>query len=91
MLKKWLLALFCFVYFSYQAFAQQQTKNGAAEIEGKIDALMSKMTLEEKVGQLNQYTGDRLATGPVSPSTTKFEDIEIILMADGMGEEIFSC
>jgi len=76
MLKKWLLALFCFVYFSYQAFAQQQTKNGAAEIEGKIDALMSKMTLEEKVGQLNQYTGDRLATGPVSPSTTKFEDIK---------------
>jgi len=76
MLKKRLLALFCFVYFSHQAFAQQQTKNSAAEIESKIDALMSKMTLEEKVGQLNQYTGDRLATGPVSPSTTKFEDIK---------------
>jgi len=76
MLKKRLLALFCFVYFSYQTFAQQQIKNSAAEIESKIDALMSKMTLEEKVGQLNQYTGDRLATGPVSPSTTKFEDIK---------------
>jgi beta-glucosidase len=27
------------------------------EIEKKIDVLMSKMTLEEKVGQMNQYNG----------------------------------
>ncbi|WP_448702638.1 beta-glucosidase BglX [Mucilaginibacter sp. AW1-3] len=74
MLKKRLLALFCFVYFGYPAFAQN--KNSAAEIENKIDALMSKMTLEEKVGQLNQYTGDRLATGPLSPNSTKTEDIK---------------
>lgn len=70
------MALFCFVYFSLQVIAQQQNKNSATDIERKIDALMLKMTLEEKVGQLNQYTGDRLATGPVSPSTTKFEDIK---------------
>src|SRR5476651_2443230 len=76
MLKKRLLALFCFVYFSHQAFAQQQTKNSAAEIENKITALMAKMTLEEKVGQLNQYTGDRLATGPVTPNSSKFQDIK---------------
>ena len=30
----------------------------------KIDALMSKMTLEEKIGQMNQYNGFWNATGP---------------------------
>ena len=33
----------------------QQTINPT--IEKKIDSLMSKMTLEEKVGQMNQYNG----------------------------------
>ena len=34
------------------------------EIEKKIDLLMSKMTLEEKVGQMNQYNGFWDVTGP---------------------------
>lgn len=32
----------------------------------KIDALLAKMTLDEKIGQLNQYNGDWQATGPVT-------------------------
>lgn len=32
--------------------------------EGKIDALLKKMTLEEKVGQLNQYSSTFDVTGP---------------------------
>ena len=28
-----------------------------AEMESKIDALLQKMTLDEKIGQLNQQTG----------------------------------
>ncbi|OCX52745.1 glycosyl hydrolase [Mucilaginibacter sp. PPCGB 2223] len=76
MFKKRFLALFCLAGISCVAFAQQQNKNSAADIESKIDALMAKMTLEEKVGQLNQYTGDRLATGPFSPNSTKTEDIK---------------
>lgn len=35
-------------------------------IEKKIDALLKQMTLEEKIGQLNQYSGDNQATGPVN-------------------------
>lgn len=34
------------------------------DIEKKIDALMAKMTLEEKVGQMNQYNGFWDVTGP---------------------------
>jgi len=45
-------------------------------IDDKVNELISKMTLEEKVGQLNQYTGDRLATGPVTANSTKYEDIK---------------
>ena len=45
-------------------------------IEKKIDVLMAKMTLQEKIGQLNQYTGDRAATGPVTPNGTKTQDIK---------------
>jgi len=32
----------------------------------KVDALLKKMTLAEKIGQLNQYNGDWEATGPVT-------------------------
>jgi beta-glucosidase len=55
--------------------AQQQTAH-AADIEKRIDVLMSKMTIEEKIGQLNQYTGDRAATGPVTTNSSKFDDIK---------------
>jgi beta-glucosidase len=37
----------------------------AASIEQRISALLAQMTLEEKVGQLNQYSGREL-TGPAS-------------------------
>jgi beta-glucosidase len=36
-----------------------------ADIEQRISALLAQMTLEEKVGQLNQYSG-REVTGPAS-------------------------
>ncbi|RAJ16424.1 beta-glucosidase BglX [Olleya aquimaris] len=34
-------------------------------IEDKVDALLAKMTLEEKIGQMNQYNGFWDVTGPV--------------------------
>jgi beta-glucosidase len=35
-------------------------------IDRKVEALLKQMTLEEKIGQLTQYSGDRQATGPVT-------------------------
>ena len=49
------------------------------EIEKKIDLLMSKMTLEEKVGQMNQYNGFWDVTGPAPVGGTaeqKYENIK---------------
>lgn len=35
-------------------------------IDQKVETLLNKMTLEEKIGQLNQLNGDWAATGPVT-------------------------
>ena len=40
-------------------------------IDQKVTELMAKMTLEEKIGQLNQYNDDITATGPITKYTDK--------------------
>ncbi|MFV0505188.1 MAG: beta-glucosidase BglX [Bacteroidales bacterium] len=52
------------------------TKEEKSSIDTKVDELLSKMTIEEKVGQLNQYTGNWQATGPVVRDTTKYTQIK---------------
>lgn len=42
----------------------------------KVDSVLNLMTLDEKIGQLNQYTGNYQATGPVVEDTTKIEQIK---------------
>ena len=60
------LFFICFsvVFFSASkgVFAQQQQV--ADPIEIKVKALLAKMTLDEKIGQMNQYNGFYEATGP---------------------------
>lgn len=45
-------------------------------IDQKVTELMAKMTLEEKIGQLNQYTGDNAATGPITINPNKQAEIK---------------
>ena len=45
-------------------------------IDQKVDALLKQMTLEEKIGQLNQYTGDNQATGPITINPHKESEIK---------------
>ena len=45
-------------------------------IDQKVDALLKQMTLEEKIGQLNQYTGDNQATGPITINPNKESEIK---------------
>lgn len=52
-----------FLLLSPNIFAQQAEKF--------VTDLMSKMTLEEKIGQLNQYSGEWATTGPVTPDGDK--------------------
>ncbi len=62
----WILLLFSF----NQSFAQLSASDNK-----RVENLMKKMTLEEKIGQLNQYTGNFLADTPVITAEFKNEDI----------------
>ncbi len=68
-----LLVLLALLAFS-TAGAQTRTMT-SPEVEAKIDALISRMTLEEKAGQLNQYSGGE-ATGPATARGNYQEMIE---------------
>lgn len=59
-------ALLIIVPISQRAFAQSDTTATTDSIGKKVNALLAKMTLEEKIGQMNQYNGDWDATGPVT-------------------------
>ncbi|HEY4196534.1 MAG TPA: glycoside hydrolase family 3 N-terminal domain-containing protein, partial [Mucilaginibacter sp.] len=47
------------------AVAVAQTKSGDAKMDAFVSKLMSKMTLDEKIGQLNLVTSGRATTGSV--------------------------
>ena len=49
---------------TFVSFGQKATLTQTSINKSRIDELMSEMTLEEKVGQMNQYNGFWDATGP---------------------------
>ena len=58
-------------------FISCQTSN--SEIDTKVKNLLSQMTLEEKIGQMNQYNGFYNATGPapeVGDQKVKYENVK---------------
>jgi beta-glucosidase len=55
---------------SFLGFSQQKS------IDQKVEELLKKMTLDEKIGQLNQYTGDNTVTGPLTINNNKQEEIK---------------
>lgn len=59
---------------SFFGFSQQKT------IDQKVDELLKRMTLEEKIGQLNQYTNDANPTGPLVVNPNKEKEIKAGLL-----------
>jgi beta-glucosidase len=45
----------------------------AADVAGRVEALLRQMTLEEKAGQLNQLSGKEFSTGPNSDTVRNIE------------------
>ena len=65
------LSIFIFVLSCYlPSTAQRKT------IDQKVDSVLRLMTLEEKVGQMNQYNGDWDATGPITKDGDKQNQIK---------------
>jgi len=52
--------------------AQAQTK----KIDQRVDSVLKRMTLEEKVGQMNQYNGPWAATGPLTNDDKLLDQIK---------------
>ncbi len=44
-------------------------------INQKVDSVLKLMTLEEKIGQLNQYSGDWVSTGPITNDGDKQDQV----------------
>lgn len=75
-MKRILLIIFSVLAYCQNSYAQQNLDN---RIEGKIDSLMLLMTLEEKVGQMNQYNGFWNVTGPApkeGDAANKYEHLK---------------
>ena len=70
--------LICFVFASISSYSQKH--NTQQFFEKSIDSLLGLMTLEEKIGQMNQYNGFWDATGPTpksgDASVLKYEDLK---------------
>jgi beta-glucosidase len=66
------LFFICLVCIHFQLKAQ---KGNEQQMNVFIDALMKKMTLDEKVGQLNQYASN-WSTGPISPGGNIIQEIK---------------
>lgn len=65
-----ILLLSCLAFSFITVVAQ---KKSAAQ---KADSVLRLMTLEEKIGQMNQYNDDHEATGPVTTDNKKIEQIK---------------
>jgi len=71
-----ILLLFAGTVFGQKSKASFSKKaQTSSEMNVFIEKLISKMTLEEKIGQMNQIAGDDAVTGPVNPSSSKGEDL----------------
>ncbi|RNI31372.1 beta-glucosidase BglX [Rufibacter latericius] len=64
-----------FTFFTFTSFTSPQ-KAAKEPIEERIEALLAKMTLEEKAGQLNFVVGELFNTGPTqnSPKAQQFNE-----------------
>jgi len=68
-MKKFFLLL-SFIVFNTIVFAQKKT------IDQRVDSVLRLMTLEEKVGQMNQYNGPWAATGPLTNDNNLLSQIK---------------
>jgi beta-glucosidase len=55
----------CLIFLIVPLLSLAQSASVKSEINKKVDDLLKKMTLEEKVGQMNQYNGFWEITGPI--------------------------
>src|SRR5258708_3551944 len=65
-------------HLGLSVMAMLQLAAGLAQnktIDQRVDSVLQLMTVEEKIGQLNQYNGNWKATGPITPDGDKLTQV----------------
>lgn len=76
-MKKRILLLAC-IFPAFSATAQvAEIKSSVENVESKIDSVLSLMTLEEKVGQMVQYSGTWDLTGPATGDRNQYREEQL--------------
>ena len=65
------LSLLCMSIMTFSVLPAQKKS-----IDQKVDSVLKLMTLDEKIGQMNQYNGDWAATGPITKDGDKQSQIK---------------
>lgn len=76
---RWLLCFLSIGLFVIGSVEAQTKFKSEVSLDKKVETLLKKMTLEEKVGQLNQYNGFWDVTGPTPKgglAAKKYEDLK---------------
>ena len=63
-IRKKVIGVFFLMVLTIIGCQPSQKKNNFSKIDQRVDSLLSLMTLEEKIGQMNQYNGFWNVTGP---------------------------
>jgi beta-glucosidase len=62
--------------FSIPSLFSQTVGSQTSNPDRRVDSVLRLMTLEEKIGQMNQYSGFGEATGPVTEEDNKVEQVK---------------
>ena len=77
-----------FLFSCTELFSNGNGADDLISLDQKVETLLSKMTLEEKIGQMNQYNGFWDCTGPAPKgghAEKKYDDFRLFL-ASGEGD-----
>src|SRR6478609_2977213 len=66
----------CRILLYFLAFTFSNSSLAQKTIDQKVDSVMKLMTLDEKVGQLNQYSGNWAHTGPITEDGNILEQVK---------------
>lgn len=76
-MKKRIILLTCLLPMFAATAQKSDIKSSVKDVEAKVDSVLNIMTLEEKVGQMVQYSGTWDLTGPATGDQNQFREEQL--------------
>lgn len=76
-MKKRIILLTCLLPMFAATAQKSEIKSSVKDVEAKVDSVLNIMTLEEKVGQMVQYSGTWDLTGPATGDQNQFREEQL--------------